>query len=1083
MHTSIRHIFILLCVLCAHISFESAYAQSGNLTDQHKTDAIALAQTIFDENLITDPNLDYANIEFYKATPETRLQILRRITMDTLSFRNILDSQKTNQLYQKEAKTQSSERDVNISILNALYIELSKPGVTSNTAADLVKKIQTYQTNSDWFVANRAYVIEAAHNGKNLKLSTALTGIQKARQLIPTIPDIYVTEAVYETNDIIAYLYVLLNNPELSITATKQVVKQGIIQDRNIDGIGHIGNLAYVFEKWRDYETAAKLTEITIALSEKNNLGINSMAYLRYGQSLNNMGEYAKAKTYLQDALKNEKSARVKLSLESQLAISLAGIGDSKGTKESFERFDRLAKNAEINTTGFNKRRLHAQALLAVARGDAKATYKLVTSQLNHEMEQTYKRIGATAQTQLAELENSKQRQEEREAAQKREIALKQNEIDAQQRSVMLLVSLAISLACITLGAVLIAAWRQRTNKTLLAAAHVAEAGDRAKTQFLAVMTHELRTPLNPILGISSLLCEYGETQTLRDQNKIIRDAGNELLGTLNGIIDMSQMESGTLKITSAPTDIHQIVETLYNTYKAEIDTNAIQFTCFIAQDIPSDIMLDSLRIKQSLSNLISNAIKFTEKGRIHIHVTLGAPENDTHIRTLTMIVADTGQGVSEGALDKLFKPFIQADSSMTREHGGAGVGLSVTRGLARLMGGDVTMNSAAGRGSEFTLTAKTCTIEGAEFDPVTNRHSFTPEPSDKQVVDFSPAISIEKLKAQQAERAKQVKQDKKADRKSANPQAEQAHTPVETSVETAVKVSAETSITPDNTSRTERAQIDAVATHQENEDLTMHAFEESASDFFELEQLVEPDIEQELEATSAAENYVTQTTPMPNPYAPAPQSTTQPPLQAVSAPTAPTPFTAPNTAPPLDTLSVETHPEIQAHSTPQTVPQPALQAAPPPSPPTSQVTDGAISHDQLKGLNILVVEDMLANQVVLRALLEPVGCQITMANHGGIALEIMRNQIFDVVLMDIRMPVMDGIETTENIRKTSGPQQNVPIIALTADASAETNAQCLAAGADVFLTKPVIVSELFSSIRFVREKQTRQKPNAALSA
>ncbi|RZV42369.1 MAG: response regulator, partial [Acidimicrobiales bacterium] len=141
------------------------------------------------------------------------------------------------------------------------------------------------------------------------------------------------------------------------------------------------------------------------------------------------------------------------------------------------------------------------------------------------------------------------------------------------------------------------------------------------------------------------------------------------------------------------------------------------------------------------------------------------------------------------------------------------------------------------------------------------------------------------------------------------------------------------------------------------------------------------------------------------------------------------------------------------------------------------------IEPDQLTGLNILVVEDIEANLEILRSLLEPVGCSVSCAENGQVAIDIMNAQSFDAVIMDIRMPVMDGIEATKAIRSLPEPQCNTAIIALTADASAENNAECLAAGADVFLTKPVIVSELFSSIRFARRKQLRQKQQQALSA
>ncbi|PHR91786.1 MAG: hypothetical protein COA69_11450 [Robiginitomaculum sp.] len=1159
----INILLMLTMFSLAYAYSEKAYAQtSGGITDEDRAKALTIANTIYSKNLIIATNLAYANLKQYDKSPEAKLQTLRQIAMDTISYRNSLDAEKINEHYRKEAVLQKSAADLDIAAINTIFIQLSINTFNPETAEGLINTLHRYQSSTNWFVANRAYTIEAAYNGKSLRLSTALTQVQMAHQLIPTTPGPNVKEAMYETNDMIAYLYILVNNPKLGIAATEQVVLQGMEMGRNVDGIGHIGNLAYLFEKWRDYKTASDLTEIIIALTKKNNLGINSIAYLRYAQSLNNTGEYAKAKPYLLDALKIEKNVRIELSLEAQLAISLAGMGDTHGTNASFQRFDVLAKKSGIDITGFNKRKLHAEALLAVARNDAAATYKLVNTQLNAEMEQTFKRINLTAQSQLAELENSKQRQQEREAAQEREIDLQQKELDAKQRSVVLLVSLAGSLLFITLAAIAIAVWRQRTNRALTTAAHVAKAGDRAKSQFLSVMSHELRTPLNGIIGISGLLYEYGETQTLRDQNKIILDSGHNLLEILNGIIDMSQMESGTLDIVTAPTNIYQLADGLYRVFKPQIDTAQIQFTCHVAKDIPEDIMLDSIRIKQALSNLISNAIKFTEQGRIHIHITLSEPESlVSPVRTLNLIIADTGQGISEGAKSKLFKPFIQADTSITRNHGGAGVGLAVTRGLARLMGGDITMSSTPGRGTEFVMTVKTCSAQDATFDEETQRPNFTAEPNtEQQVVDFSPAISFEKLKAKREAAAKE-KQEKKAQKALQKEQENAAALASDTGADTGTEP--ESPVGPEDIMPqellpkqdiSEQSAGDKAPENYQNENYQSEEASTAASldiqddtetDFSELSRLLEPDADVELETVINPDSFydkkpavetVTEQHIVTEPVV------TQPPEIAVTQPavpepvveavipeaapvTAPTPYPAPamtqaqapiapapiapaatvtpelnaptNVPTPaptltpvdpelqLDTLQLE---ELQA-TEPQTAElQPAKPLADEPrrgfTRRTPRENTGAISHDKLEGLNILVVEDLLANQVVLRALLEPVGCQITMAEHGKKALEIMETQIFDVILMDIRMPIMNGIETTENIRKNPGPHQHVPIIALTADASAENNAQCLAAGADVFLTKPVIVSELFSSIRFVREKQTRQSTTStALSA
>jgi CheY-like chemotaxis protein len=350
-------------------------------------------------------------------------------------------------------------------------------------------------------------------------------------------------------------------------------------------------------------------------------------------------------------------------------------------------------------------------------------------------------------------------------------------------------------------------------------------------------------------------------------------------------------VEIGKIEIVTKPVDIRQTVDGLYQSAKGDVNASEVAFTCYIDPKTPAELLIDESRVKQALGNLITNSVQYTTKGRIHIHVTpIKFFEDGTC--ELSMIVADTGRGITDDQLAQIF------------EHS-SGIGLTVTRGLARMMGGDVTVSSKAGRGSEFKM----------------------------------------RIKAQTAQ----------------NSLAQSGNTP------------------PD-----------------------------SEFDFIALEETSKPSSKPSSKPVEAVENISN-------------------PRQGFSRRAA-------------------------------------------------RVNSDAIAPDQLAGLNILIVEDIPANQEILRSLLEPVGCIVSCAGHGQIALDMMEHQIFDAVLMDIRMPVLDGIETTIAIRQTPGPHQSVPIIALTADASAENNAECLAAGADVFLTKPVVVSELFSSIRYARRKQVRQK-------
>ena len=940
-----------------------AQAQSG-LSDDVKAKAVSVAQQIETNNLIISPNLSLENLGLETMTPQQKLVTLRILAMDALILRNTLDKDNIVSRYSEEAALQNNARDLEIAKIFQLFAATGKLDIESDKTAKLHLQLETYIDNENWFIANRANLILAVYNSKQLKLGTALSQAQTALDLIPNGLGVETSEASFETNDIISYLQVLLVNPDLAVNAADQVIRQGLEQNRQVDGIGFISNLIFVFDKWRDFETASQLAEIMLNITEKNDLENIGMAYYRYGQSLNNFGQYTKASQYLRKALRAENDNVVRLNLESQLAISLAGLGDQNGAKASFVRFDELSARVDINTKGYAKRRLQAETLLAVSQNNASKTYELMNQRLDGELLGTFRRIGRTTQTQLAELQNSKERQKDREEALKRENVLKQKELEAKHRSLILLaglvVALLIALAVILFAVVRLAIARKEVAAAHKLALHASQAGERAKQQFLSVMSHELRTPLNGIIGIADLLSVEGETKQLRDQTKIILQSGNNLLELLTGIMNMTQMEAGALTIYTAPTAMQQLANSVYETFKTQTNSDEIIFTCFVANCVPDDLMLDSVRLKEALTHLVSNAVKFTEKGRIHIHVTAEEADELTYKRTLNIIVADTGMGISEAIESKLFMPFVQADSSMTRAHGGAGIGLAVTRGLARLMGGDVKLTSRSGRGSEFLLTVQTCAASDSPVDVETGQPVFEVEPNPEEPVNFTPAVTIEEL---------QRDEDTRID---PNKAIFDAHI----SALTAKKVAAE------------RARNLAAETDDD------YVFADLLSE--------EPDQEMEILAPPEHRGVFSRQQPRPN--------------------------------------------------------------------------DRVVSHDQLNGLNVLIVEDILANQEVLRSLLEPVGCTVCGAENGQEALELMETQIFDVVLMDIRMPIMDGVETTEAIRKTPGPHQNVPIIALTADASAENNAQCLAAGANVFLTKPVVVSELLSSIRFVREKQLYQK-------
>jgi len=954
----------ILFLLAFWVNIVVASAQSDTIITMETIErAVSIAEKIDREKLIIEPPDKEINEWLSSFSDAEKIRKLRHLAMDASALRIKLGAVEILPIYREEAVYQKSARDIAISEIIGIQEKLQTVEIDTALWHSNLERLRSFRENEDWMVVQRAALMEASLPINQGNYDIALRDTQSALKLIPNELSQDVLEAQFETYDLIAYLHVVLNNIELSISSTESVIEKGLEHNRSIDGLGYINNLNYVFNSWHEFETAEKLAEILFRLSKKNANNFNSIAYYRYAQAQNNAAHYADALNTLDEIHTIPPVPQLQLSIQLAYAVAYAGLGRIDEANLSLQEYERIEKIEKISPVEHKDVKLHIQALMAVHNDDAHATQKISESRLKSAMQLQLSRQSKGIQSLQANLENSQERQTERETALIRESKLRQSELEAKQRSNVFLMALAGAMLFIAFAAIGFAVWRQKISKILKIAAHDAEAGDRAKSQFLSVMSHELRTPLNGIIGIAGILSERGETEELRNYNKLILKSGQNLLTLLSGILDMAQMESDKLQIITAPASIRQIVDGLYHAAKSEITSEDVELTCFVADEIPDDLMLDSLRVKQALTNLISNAVRFTQKGRVHIHVTLGAPGR-RGVRDLTMIVADTGQGIADDIQDKLFKPFAQADSSLTRNHDGAGIGLAITRGLSRLMGGDVTMTSKAGRGSEFSMVIKTCIEGDAKIDPETNRRTFIIEPSAEPKIDFAPAVSLEKLRANEAEK--------------------------------------------------ERREFEESESHTSASDNT----------FEDLES-----VEFETLSTSA------------------------------------------NKAPRIESL------ESVLPDTVQTLQEDNPRAGF--TRRQERADDDKIAPDQLQGLNILIVEDVAANQEVLRSLLEPVGCDVSCAEHGQKALDMMSAQFFDAVIMDIRMPVLNGIETTKAIRNLEGPHQNVAIIALTADASAENNAECLAAGADVFLTKPVVVSELFSSIRFARRKQFRQKKQA----
>jgi len=241
------------------------------------------------------------------------------------------------------------------------------------------------------------------------------------------------------------------------------------------------------------------------------------------------------------------------------------------------------------------------------------------------------------------------------------------------------------------------------TQDELKRAALAAEASNEAKSSFLANMSHEIRTPLNGILGMAQVLGNEQLTPSQFEGIQTILESGKTLMALLNDVLDLSKIEAGKLNIEQTDGNLRDNFLYVQKLFLGRAQEKHIALHVEIDESMPEDVKFDHIRVRQCLSNMVSNAIKFTNMGGVTIAVTHDIiAEGDFLIR---VEVVDTGIGISEGAAGRLFSEFSQADGSTTRKYGGTGLGLAITRKLARLMGGDATFTSVPGMGSTFRFT------------------------------------------------------------------------------------------------------------------------------------------------------------------------------------------------------------------------------------------------------------------------------------------------------------------------------------------------------------------------------------------